>query len=146
MKPFVVKELKFTMKFLISITLLIILQACTQKYEPIKKTPMENTQAKSNPYYSRTDTSKLNVSNEEWKKILAPDLYAIAREAATERAFTALSIKANCALLLMLHCFTLKFGFTFDVLIVPKIDGLSMWNTMIKEWVGIVAYWIAGYI
>lgn len=36
--------------------------------------------------------------------------------------------------------------FTFDVLIVPKIDGLSMWNTMIKEWVGIVAYWIAGYI
>ncbi|MFI2743179.1 peptide-methionine (R)-S-oxide reductase MsrB [Zhouia sp. PK063] len=41
-----------------------------------------------NPYYSRTDTSKLKVSNAEWKKILAPDLYAVAREAATERAFT----------------------------------------------------------
>ena len=42
----------------------------------------------NNPYYSRTDTSKLNVSNEEWKKILEPDVYAVARQAGTERAFT----------------------------------------------------------
>ncbi|OPG96686.1 peptide-methionine (R)-S-oxide reductase, partial [Chryseobacterium mucoviscidosis] len=48
---------------------------------------MEN-QAKNNPYYSRTDTSKLDISNEEWRKILSPDLYAIAREASTERPFT----------------------------------------------------------
>jgi len=41
-----------------------------------------------NPYYSRTDTKKLNVSNEEWKKILFPELYAVARQGATERAFT----------------------------------------------------------
>lgn len=42
----------------------------------------------SNPYYSRTDTAKLNVSNETWKKILEPDLYDVARTGATERAFT----------------------------------------------------------
>lgn len=41
-----------------------------------------------NPYYSNTDTSVLHVSNKEWKKILSPELYAVAREAATERAFT----------------------------------------------------------
>ncbi|GAB3919688.1 peptide-methionine (R)-S-oxide reductase MsrB [Mucilaginibacter myungsuensis] len=41
-----------------------------------------------NPYYSNTDTKKLNVSNAEWKKVLSPALYATAREAATERAFT----------------------------------------------------------
>ncbi|MBP7173466.1 MAG: peptide-methionine (R)-S-oxide reductase MsrB [Cloacibacterium sp.] len=41
-----------------------------------------------NPYYSRTDTVSLHISNEEWKKILPPDLYAIAREASTERPFT----------------------------------------------------------
>jgi len=41
-----------------------------------------------NPYYSRTDTKKLKVSNEEWKKILFPELYAVARQGATERAFT----------------------------------------------------------
>lgn len=41
-----------------------------------------------NPYYSRTDTKKLKVSNAEWKKVLSPDLYAVARQGATERAFT----------------------------------------------------------
>ena len=42
----------------------------------------------TNPHYSRTDTTKLNVSDAEWKKILSEDVYAIAREADTERAFT----------------------------------------------------------
>lgn len=41
-----------------------------------------------NPYYSRTDTKPLKVSNAEWKKILKPELYQVAREAATETAFT----------------------------------------------------------
>lgn len=42
----------------------------------------------NNPYYSNTDTSRLNVTNAQWKKILPPELYAVAREAATQRAFT----------------------------------------------------------
>ena len=42
----------------------------------------------NNPYYSNTDTRKLNVSNDEWKKILPPALYATAREQATESPFT----------------------------------------------------------
>ena len=46
------------------------------------------TSHKNNPYYSTTDTKHLNVSNTEWKKILPPDLYAVAREQATERPFT----------------------------------------------------------
>lgn len=41
-----------------------------------------------NPFYSRTDTAKLNVSDSEWKKILPPDVYEVAREKGTERAFT----------------------------------------------------------
>jgi len=41
-----------------------------------------------NPFYSRTDDTKLNVPDAEWKKILPPDLYAVAREQGTERAFT----------------------------------------------------------
>ncbi len=76
------------MRFLVYIIILIFLQGCRQKHQPLKITSMENKEAKNNPYYSRTDTTKLNISNDEWKKILAPDLYAIAREAATERAFT----------------------------------------------------------
>jgi len=46
-----------------------------------------NATQKHNPYYSRTDTMHLNVSNAEWEKILPADLYQVAREKATERAF-----------------------------------------------------------
>ncbi|WP_295334999.1 bifunctional methionine sulfoxide reductase B/A protein [Flavobacterium sp.] len=50
---------------------------------------MENVISKpENPYYSNTDTSKLVLSDEEWRKVLPPDLYAVARQADTERAFT----------------------------------------------------------
>lgn len=47
----------------------------------------ENFKAK-NPYYSKTNTTPLKVSNAEWKKILKPELYQVAREGATEMAFT----------------------------------------------------------
>lgn len=45
-------------------------------------------QHQNNPYYSKTDTTTLQVSNAEWKKILSPELYSVAREKGTERAFT----------------------------------------------------------
>lgn len=48
-----------------------------------------------NPYYSRTDTTTLKVSNADWKKILSKELYQVAREAATERAFTGAYYKHN---------------------------------------------------
>lgn len=41
-----------------------------------------------NPYYSRTDTSKLILHDSIWRKVLSEDLYAVAREAETERPFT----------------------------------------------------------
>lgn len=67
----------------IVISLLIIsgcLSACGQQPAPAQGT--------KNPYYSRTDTQKLHVDNATWKKILPEQLYAVARENATERAFT----------------------------------------------------------
>ncbi len=42
----------------------------------------------NNPYYSNSDNRKLNVSDQEWKKILPSGLYAVAREQSTERPFT----------------------------------------------------------
>jgi peptide-methionine (R)-S-oxide reductase len=59
---------------------MIYISACGQN-KPVQQTV-------HNPYYSRTDTQKLSVSNVTWKKILPDDLYAVARENATERAFT----------------------------------------------------------
>ncbi len=71
---------------------LFVLNACGQsknKQNSTKKIALENVINKpENPYYSNSDTSKLNVTDAEWKKVLPPDLYAVAREADTERAFT----------------------------------------------------------
>ena len=41
-----------------------------------------------NPYYSHTDTTQLNVSDAEWKKILPEEVFEVARNKDTERAFT----------------------------------------------------------
>ena len=74
----------------------LVAAGCQNKPKPTKSTSMDTENKNSavpaehanNPYYSRTDTSKLEVSDEEWKKILPADVYAVAREAGTERAFT----------------------------------------------------------
>jgi peptide-methionine (R)-S-oxide reductase len=67
--------------FLSSVLLLSFCYASCQQHETKQG-------HEKNPYYSNTDTARLNVSNTEWKKILSPELYAVAREAATQRAFT----------------------------------------------------------
>ncbi|MGH2645924.1 MAG: peptide-methionine (R)-S-oxide reductase MsrB [Ginsengibacter sp.] len=41
-----------------------------------------------NPAFSKTDSNPVDIDNEEWKKILPKDVYHIAREKGTERAFT----------------------------------------------------------
>lgn len=41
-----------------------------------------------NPYYSRTDTTVLNIPDSTWKQVLPDEVYAVARGKGTERAFT----------------------------------------------------------
>ena len=43
---------------------------------------------KKNTVYSRTDSNKVALSNEDWKKILPSDVYQIARQKGTERPWT----------------------------------------------------------
>lgn len=52
------------------------------------KINMTDNKPKENPYYSRTDISKLNITDAEWKKILPDNVYQIGREKGTERSFT----------------------------------------------------------
>lgn len=49
---------------------------------------MKDNQHPENPYYSRTDTTKLHISDAEWRKVLPDSIYEVARNKATERAFT----------------------------------------------------------
>ena len=41
-----------------------------------------------NPAYSHSDTGKVNLTDEEWKKILPEDVYYIARMKGTERPWS----------------------------------------------------------
>lgn len=36
--------------------------------------------------------------------------------------------------------------FHLDILIVPKLEAMNIWTKLIKEWVGFVAYKMAGYV
>lgn len=56
--------------------------------ESVPVQTVQNSQQSKNPYYSRTDTTKLHVSDAEWKKVLPANLYQVARQQGTERAFT----------------------------------------------------------
>ncbi len=62
--------------------------ACNSIPSQNKATAMTDPQHPNNPYYSRTDTAQLNVSDEEWKKVLPDSVYEVARHADTERPFT----------------------------------------------------------
>lgn len=76
------------MKYLIK-SLAVLILALTSCHSNAQQRSLTMDQNKiENPYYSRTDTTVLHVSNAEWKKILPHDLYAVAREQGTERAFT----------------------------------------------------------
>jgi peptide-methionine (R)-S-oxide reductase len=43
---------------------------------------------KANPVYSNTDTTKVTITEEDWKKILPEDVFYIARKKGTERPWT----------------------------------------------------------
>jgi peptide-methionine (R)-S-oxide reductase len=65
-----------------------ILQASCQTNAKTAENKEVKEPVKTNPYYSRTDTKKLNLTDAEWKKVLSPDVYAVSRKKDTERAFT----------------------------------------------------------
>jgi peptide-methionine (R)-S-oxide reductase len=84
MKPIQAIQNTRYFKSIITLCCSILLMNCTSAQ---KKQDMDNTK-KNNPYYSRTETKKLDVSDAEWKKILPKDMYEVAREKGTEYAFT----------------------------------------------------------
>lgn len=49
---------------------------------------MDSTKKENNPVYSNSDSTPVELSNEEWKKILPSDVYRIARQKGTERPWS----------------------------------------------------------
>lgn len=70
---------------LLLVPLAALMQFCTYSQTP-KQSKMDSTQ--NNPVYSHTDSSKVSVSDDEWRKILPADVYHVAREKGTERPWS----------------------------------------------------------
>jgi peptide-methionine (R)-S-oxide reductase len=86
-RTFIESNPPFHMKYAITIIFATFLfSGCYSQTPPTSKKSAMNE--KKSAVYSTTDTSKVELSNEEWKKILTPEEYNVAREKGTERPWT----------------------------------------------------------
>jgi len=76
-----------TLKAALLLLVAFVFLCCQGKSDIKGNTGMEKPQVK-NPYYSRTDTTVLTVPDSEWRKVLPEDVYNVARNKSTERAYT----------------------------------------------------------
>lgn len=75
-------------KTILYILLLITAQSCSGSTLQQTSTTMEDTTKNNNTHFSRTDTSKIEVPQDAWKKLLSPDVFYVARQKGTERPWT----------------------------------------------------------
>lgn len=91
-RPFLIYPISHRMKTRILAILSLLFFGCEKKAAEVQTSaPIAQNAGliqPKNPYYSRTDTTALKVTDAEWKKILPADVYHVAREKGTERAFT----------------------------------------------------------
>ncbi len=78
------------LKTITAILITGLLQQCSfSQNNPAKNNSSTmDTTKKNNPVYSTTDSSKVTITEEEWKKILPSDVFYIARQKGTERPYT----------------------------------------------------------
>jgi peptide-methionine (R)-S-oxide reductase len=91
--------MKNILKTSIIILLSFAMQYCTysqsQSTSNLKTSNMDTIKKENNPVYSHSDSSKVNLSNDEWRKLLPKDVYDVARLKGTERPYTSKFEKAN---------------------------------------------------
>lgn len=81
--------MRYLLKNSCIVVLALLLQQCTYSQPSHNQnTNSMDTTKKNNPAYSRTDTSSVNVTDEQWKQILPKDVYQVARQKGTERPWT----------------------------------------------------------
>jgi peptide-methionine (R)-S-oxide reductase len=77
---------KFDMRNLLFLIIATVLfNGCHTETE--KKNTMDSAK-KNNPAYSKSDSREVVLNDGEWKKILSPEVYYVARKKGTERPWT----------------------------------------------------------
>ena len=61
---------------------------CSNAQEKNKKTATKMSDTTINPAFSRNNEEKVELTEEQWKKVLTPEQYYIARQKGTERPWT----------------------------------------------------------
>ncbi|MBC7872464.1 MAG: peptide-methionine (R)-S-oxide reductase MsrB [Ferruginibacter sp.] len=80
---------KTVLKYIVVVFFCQLLQQCSySQNNPSKNTATMDSNKQKNPVYSNSDTSKVAISEEEWKKILPEEVFYIARQKGTERPYT----------------------------------------------------------
>ena len=75
-------------KLLLVFMATLLLQGCYSQSSTDKKINTMNKELEKSTVYSRNDSGKVHLKEEEWRKILSPEVYRIAREKGTERPYT----------------------------------------------------------
>ena len=77
-------------KYSLFVTIAALMQQCTysQNNKMTKNEEKMDSSKKNNPVYSNSDSGKVVLNDEEWKKILPSEVFAIARLKGTERPWT----------------------------------------------------------
>ncbi len=78
------------MRLLFINILIIVFASCNAQTTTtkVKDSTINKMDTSKNKIYSRTDTSKVVLTEDEWKKVLTPEQYYIARQKGTERPGT----------------------------------------------------------
>lgn len=77
-----------TLRLLIFTTAALFNFGCSNAQDKIKKTEKTMSETKNNPAFSRDKQEKVELKEEDWKKVLTPEQYYIARQKGTERPWT----------------------------------------------------------
>lgn len=85
LKIFNKKKSQMLNKLTICSLIIMLTTGCFSQSNSNQQKNMDTKNKKENAFYSQTDTSKINVADNEWKKLLSPEVYNVARLKGTER-------------------------------------------------------------
>jgi peptide-methionine (R)-S-oxide reductase len=82
------KHMKKITRFVLLLLLPAVFAHCSYSQSAASKKTNNMDTSKKNAVFSKTDTKPVNVSDEEWRKILPAEVYNVARQKGTERPWS----------------------------------------------------------